>query len=464
MLRPLAILYLLCFVARVSFGQGSPYANLSFYHFLDSISTNAYIPYINERIHAADAAKQLYEKNRYRYFWSNTNLSGAVLFELQNASTHGLLSEDYHKTAIQRLKLINGLSENEIKMFTDVLLTDGLLLYFHHLRNGKINPHSLTPTLSSLDPDPLIEELTEGRISINGRQLLRNVQRYIPNFPIYRMLYNARADWVQKILDGGGQPCLDQIATIDVNLERLRWGPDKTEKRFLLINVAGFRLFLLENDIVTWETKVIVGNCDTPTPWISSHVEYVVFNPTWTVPTSIIEDDILPRVKRDVDYLTRNSYYLTDASGALLDPTLINWSSFNMDSLDFKIVQSPGPGNALGRVKFVFPNDQSIYMHDTPNKSLFNKQVRTFSHGCIRVEHPLELARLLLNDDVLYSEAAIDEIVSTGETRTITLNPPGQIMLTYLTVSIDANGQVLYHDDVYKLDNSLLRLLKQPIQ
>ena len=462
MVRPLTILSIILITASVGIGQRLSDASLNLSELLDTIVVHPELPYINEPIHSAEIVKELYGSNSFKYFWNNKNLAGTALFELQNASTHGLLPDDYHLTAIQRLTLIDGLTNKEKKLFKEILITDGLLLYFHHLLKGKIDPES--NGLSHLDNQEVLLELLEENEPSSGKAILHSLQQHLPNFALYRLLYNTRADLVESFVNETDPDCLNQIRTIDVNLERLRWQPITAEDKTILVNVADFSLSVLEKEKVTWESRVIVGNCDTPTPNISSYIKYIVFNPTWTVPQSIVEESILQHIQQDADYLTRNSFYLVDEEGALLDPDQISWHNFTIDSINFKIVQAPGPNNALGRVKFFFPNNEAIYMHDTPQKELFDRQIRTFSHGCIRVEHPLRLAEILLDDTKMYSKDKINEIVKASVTLSLKLAPPLQILIIYLTASTDTSGEIVFHEDVYDVDEVLFRLLKMPIQ
>jgi murein L,D-transpeptidase YcbB/YkuD len=463
MARLMAVLLIWVFATGASFGQGSEVTGYYFPDFLDSLITYPHLPYINERVHSAQIIRSLYEKNGYRYFWSNRSLAVAAINELRKASTHGLLPDDYHINAIQSLRQSGGLTVRRRQMLTEVLITDGIILYYHHLQNGKIDPSRKPLALSTPNLDSIVVRIMEGRKVVNGRHILKKVKQATPDQFIYKSLYNARADLHQNVVNGGGRLFLDQIAILDVNLERLRWWPD-AGKRLIFVNAADFRLYLLENNRKNWETRVVVGKLRTPTPWISSRIEYVVFNPSWTVPASIIEETLLPEIKKDGDYLSRHAYYIHDTLGALTDPESINWQSITIDSINFSIVQSPGSSNALGQVKFIFPNDHSIYMHDTPDKDLFDKNVRMFSHGCIRVEQPLVLARYLLDNNTNFRVKGINAIILSGVTQKISVVPPCPVILGYLTVSAEAGGKVKYLDDVYWLDQPIMQLLHQRIK
>ncbi len=165
------------------------------------------------------------------------------------------------------------------------------------------------------------------------------------------------------------------------------------------------------------------------------------------------------KMKKDQTYLDRNHYYLADRSGNKIDHSQIDWEAMTIRTFNYYVVQEPGPHNALGRVKFMFPNKYAIYLHDTPSRSLFDRSSRAFSHGCIRVQDPLRLAEILLDDQENYSLEKIEEIIKEGELTNVSLKTPKKILLAYLTVGINSSGQLTYHEDVYSRDPDLYQAL-----
>lgn len=193
-----------------------------------------------------------------------------------------------------------------------------------------------------------------------------------------------------------------RVRQLLINLERARWLTKDFGQRYLIVNLADFRLRAIDGGRTVLDMRVVVGLPYRSTPVFSDEVTYVHFNPYWNVPPSIAKKDILPRVKRDPGYLVRRSIRVfSDWSGNAreLDPWSIDWSRFNSSYFPYKLRQDPGPQNPLGRVKFMFPNKYSVYLHDTPSRGLFDHPVRAFSSGCIRVEKPVDLAAFLLGDD-----------------------------------------------------------------
>ncbi|SDL92338.1 Murein L,D-transpeptidase YcbB/YkuD [Catalinimonas alkaloidigena] len=250
------------------------------------------------------------------------------------------------------------------------------------------------------------------------------------------------------------------IDQVRVNLERARWVLGHLPDSFLVVNIAAAELYLVYDRQRVWQTSVVVGKTATKTPIFSSHITRVVFNPTWTVPRSILREGLWADIRRNPAYLAQQRM-VVQARGQTLDPTTIDWSTYSPSTFPYSVVQRPGPNNALGRVKFYFPNPYHVYLHDTPSKELFARSPRTFSHGCIRVEHPLELARLLLQDSVRWSAAAIDQVVQDGATQQVALSRPLHVLILYWTCDAQPDGRIRFHQDVYRRDPAVLQALNQ---
>jgi murein L,D-transpeptidase YcbB/YkuD len=254
-------------------------------------------------------------------------------------------------------------------------------------------------------------------------------------------------------------PVEDRIDQIRVNLERARWLLHDLPRRFILVDIAGFQLALFRDGAPVWTTRVQVGKPFRKTPVFRSDIKYLVFNPTWTVPPGILTKDILPAVKRDAGYLSRKKLRVVDRHGKAIDPATVAWSRYPGSPFPYQLVQGPGPDNALGRVKFIFPNPHLVFLHDTPSRSLFDQPERAFSSGCIRVEKPLELAALLLQDSKDWNEARIDQVIESGETSTVFLPEPVPVLLLYWTTAVDDQGQVRFKKDLYDRDARVLKAL-----
>jgi murein L,D-transpeptidase YcbB/YkuD len=255
----------------------------------------------------------------------------------------------------------------------------------------------------------------------------------------------------------------DRIDQIRVNLERARWVLHEVKGDLVLVNVAGFDVAYFRNDEPVWTSRVIVGRPYRETPIFKSTITYVVFNPTWTIPPTILVKDKLPIIKRDPGYLKRNNIRVLDARGREVDPYAVNWNQYGAGRMPpYQLRQDPGEDNALGLVKIMFPNPHMVYLHDTPSKSLFDKDERTFSSGCIRVEKAFELAERVLDDPERWNARTMAEVVASKKMQTVNLARPVPVLILYWTAQPRADGQVIFHSDVYGRDPATLAALDSP--
>ena len=253
-------------------------------------------------------------------------------------------------------------------------------------------------------------------------------------------------------------PIEKKIEQLKINLERARWVLDDIGNNVVLVNIANFKLFYLIDSIREHQTKVMVGTYYNQTPVFRSRMKYLVFNPTWTVPYSIATKELLPKIKKDPDYLADRNISLLNRSGKVIPQSSVDWSIVTPQLFPYTLRQEPGPGNALGQVKFIFPNKYAVYLHDTPSKYLFVKEERAFSHGCIRVQNPLELAEVLLNDEK-WNQEKIQEILHQKKEKVVHLKKPLDVLLLYWTCGFMENGDIFFIKDVYNRDQRILSAL-----
>ena len=250
----------------------------------------------------------------------------------------------------------------------------------------------------------------------------------------------------------------DRTAQILVNLERLRWQADELGETHVSVNLPDYRMRVVSQGAVLHEARVIIGTPKNRTPLFSDRITYLEFNPFWNVPRSIFGEEILPQLREDPGYLAANNYKLLSDWGGdstELDPFGIPWDQVTAKGSPFRVRQEPGPGNALGLVKFMFPNHHSVYMHDTPAKSLFGKTRRAFSHGCIRVQHPEQFAQVLLG----WSDEEVQAAMETPERRIVSLAEPVPVHLTYYTAWLADDGTLQFREDPYGNDPLLAEAL-----
>jgi murein L,D-transpeptidase YcbB/YkuD len=252
----------------------------------------------------------------------------------------------------------------------------------------------------------------------------------------------------------------ERIDQIRVNLERLRWVVRNLDDDFVVTNIASFQTFLVRGREIVWSARSQVGRPYRETPVFTAKIKYLQFNPTWTVPPGILAKDILPAVKKDIGYLATKNMDLVNRDGDKVDPATVDWSQYGSGRMPpYQFVQRPGPTNALGRVKFIFPNSHFVFLHDTPSKALFDRTERTFSSGCIRVENPFEFAELLLDDPRKWNPESIQALLDSEKPQTIFLKEPLTVMLLYGTVGLLDDDVVYFYNDIYGRDGRVLESL-----
>jgi murein L,D-transpeptidase YcbB/YkuD len=247
-------------------------------------------------------------------------------------------------------------------------------------------------------------------------------------------------------------PLADRIRQLRVNLDRGRVLLQDLPDEFVVVNIAGFTVYFVRGQQIVWHARVQVGKPYRRTPLFRSEISHVVLNPTWTVPPGIIEQDILPAARRDPATITRKGLRVFDAQGQELDPASIDWSRYHGGHIPYTLRQDPGPANALGRVKLMFPNPYFVYLHDTPSQAQFERAGRALSSGCVRVENALELTELVLGDPERWNAASFASAIEHGETRNVSLAKRVPVLLTYWTAWVDPQGRMNFRRDVYGQD------------
>lgn len=253
-----------------------------------------------------------------------------------------------------------------------------------------------------------------------------------------------------------------RIAQIRINLERYRWFVNALEPTYVMVNSADFHLHYVENGRNRWETRVIVGQPSRETPVFRATMQGITFNPKWVIPPTILAKDALPALRKSASYLRHKKLKVLDLNGNVVNPESVQWSQYSAADFPYHLQQSAGDDGALGRIKFLLPNKHIVYLHDTPNKELFEKTTRAFSSGCIRVENPVDLAELVLQDRSRWSRPKLLEAINTGQTRTVSLKKPIPVYILYLTAE-PKGDDLLFRDDVYHRDDKVLKALNKPV-
>jgi murein L,D-transpeptidase YcbB/YkuD len=263
----------------------------------------------------------------------------------------------------------------------------------------------------------------------------------------------------EKSLRFLNQSFRDKMDVIALNMDRLRWVSPNYSDNYIVVNVPEYKMRVYDGNKQLFEMKVIVGAPSRPTPIFSEQLEHIVFSPTWTVPTSIIRDEIIPHLKKDSAYYSDKNF-LFFKNGTEIDPTLENWAEEKINPYLYRVVQNPGSDNSLGSVKFMMPNNLSVYLHDTPNHRLFAKDYRALSHGCVRLNEPAKFAEYLLRDQRGWNSERIAKAMSDSIPSTILLKKHYQVNIEYCTAWVDEAGLVNFREDIYGHDKVQLRHLR----
>ena len=254
------------------------------------------------------------------------------------------------------------------------------------------------------------------------------------------------------------------IGQLKVNMERYRWLPLQVTEKYVIVNIANFKLDLIAGSDTLISMRVVVGKDPRKTPVFNEQISYIVFSPSWTVPNTILQDDIIPELLKGPEYLEKKNMKLLRHDGSELVYSEIDWSTITKNNFPYTVRQNPGPTNALGRVKFMFPNTYDVYIHDTPSKGSFAREERDISSGCVRVERPFDLAVLLLSDSPEWSPVNIRNAMQQEKEQIVRLKIPVDVVLIYLTAWTDGKDRIQFRKDVYKRDEIVLGALNQKLE
>jgi len=456
-----------------------------------------------------------YEDRQFQPAWTPSALD-SLLEAIRASALDGLEPGDYHLEALvpARATLAAADPPPAARAAADLVATDALIRLGYHARFGKVDQQRIfgnwnfTGPLTDADPLAVMQQ------AIASSKVAEAIESLYPQHPFYRALKTALARYREIGVAGGWAPIaggptlkpggsdprvpavrrrlaiegyLAQDAAADaspqydpaladavsgfqtrhglaadgsigagtlaalnvpvgaridqlrINLDRARAVMHDLPRRFVVVNVAGFTVYVVDGDWPVWDSRVVVGKPFTETPIFRAKMTYVVLNPTWTVPPGIMAKEIRPGLRRDPNYLAKKG---------------LEWQNG-------QVVQPAGPKNALGRIKLIFPNPYHVYLHDTPSRALFERSERTFSHGCIRVQKPVELGVQAL-DDPAWSAQALEAAIATGRTQTVSLRQPLPVLVLYWTATVGESGTLYLLDDPYKRDPATLAALDAP--
>jgi murein L,D-transpeptidase YcbB/YkuD len=447
-------------------------------------------------------------------------LSGEMISILSNAAYYGLDSAEYNVTGIKKLmEHVEATDDKDAKnkLFAqaDLALTDAYFRFASHVSNGRLDRETLErkPVVISkelmqhLERSLKKDHITESITALEPKQadyvyLRKGMENYLKTVPLtrdsvsipdpdkdsagcYALVKNILID--QRYLDTNKQKndsslviALRQFQTqhglepdgkagantraalsvstyerykqLAVNMERWRW-QDEWGTQYIFVNIPAYHLKAIKDNKKDMELRVIVGKPVTPTPEVSSKIENMITNPFWHVPQSIYSKELIPELQENGSaYLAKHSYKVFDKNNNLVDPASVDWGTPG----EYRIRQDGGSQNALGRIKFNFKNKFDVYLHDTPSRSLFAKETRSMSHGCVRVQNPVELANYLLKEDNNeYTGEDIEKLIAAGQNRHINIKKQVPIHIRYFTSEASSDGRVYFYRDVYNKDKEI---------
>lgn len=348
-------------------------------------------------------------------------------------------------------------------------LKAGLAHYRKIAENGGWTPVPDGPKLSPGDIDPRIEAVRQ-RLQVTdpllgptegpaARKFDSMLKKAVMDF---QRQHGLATDGIigRNTLRALNIPISEKIISIRINMARWRWQEHDLGEKYVLVNIAGFNLQAVEGEEVVLDIPVIVGEDQHQTPVFSDSIQYMDVNPFWNIPPSIAKNEELPALRKNSNHLINRHIRLYSdwqADAVELDSSSINWHTVTEGEIaGYRLRQDPGPWNALGKIKFIFPNPYSIYLHDTPSHNLFGRIRRNFSHGCIRVSDGLGLALFLLREQrERWPIEEFEEIYNSEERKVITLATPVPVHITYLTTWVDKNGRIYFNRDIYDRDAKL---------
>ncbi|HEY5618349.1 MAG TPA: L,D-transpeptidase family protein [Vicinamibacterales bacterium] len=402
--------------------------------------------------------RSFYESRGYMPAWIDGDRSTPhvedLIQQFRNSELHGLDSAAYPIDEFERIR-----HASQTMMGTrfdaahvpelDTKLTYGYLRYAADLVGWTSTPSALSRSwLAQPKTEDLVARLVR---AIESNRVRDSLEQLAPTHPQYKGLQAALARERQQLTG--------QADRIRMNLERWRWAPNDLGDSYVLINVPTYTLQVMEGEKPVLAMRVIVGKPDTPTPLFSDEMTYIVFSPYWNIPENILRAETLPRAAKDPDFLNRNNIEVVGTSGPV-DPWSIDWSDESTTS-SLRLRQRPGPDNALGLVKFIFPNHFSVYLHDTPTEKLFVRNARTFSHGCIRIENPVGLAQYVLRDQPQWSAPRIAAAMHARREQHVRLKHPLPVHIGYWTAWVEPDSSVTFTDDPYRLDEAHARIMER---
>lgn len=429
-------------------------------------SSFGYCIVASDTLYNTSLVGSFYQFNDYQLGWKDYLKQSGKLTSLikiiERCEEDGFTPSDYHLACIKEAEQKNKLTSEE-QGNLDLLLTDAFLMLALHHYTGKVHGKGMNQDWECFYNDVNLPQLIWS--AVQSDSLEQTLQSLRPVYKEYYMLQNRLIRYSALASHYPDSVLLQkEMIKIKLNMERWRWLPKEKNSAFVLVNIPAFQLFFYETDSVALTMKTIVGKPDNKTPAFNCEMSYIVLRPHWNIPTSIARKELLPKILEDTSFLAKNHLLITktwhDTDTKYINPVTIFWDSMTISNFPYKLKQASGYWNALGQVKFMFPNQFDVYLHDTPTHSLFQENVRTLSHGCIRVEKAGKLVAAVMKDDSFLDTKNYGMQYKENERKALPKKIP--VFINYWTVWPDENSIIVF-DDVYNQDDKLEKaFLKKP--
>jgi murein L,D-transpeptidase YcbB/YkuD len=486
------------------------------------IESNPKLIFGSDTLLAKDEIFNYYSENDYQPIWINDsalNTKGEdMLWLIENAYNYGLLPEFYSSKEIHKYK------DTSI-FKTELLLSNSYLLYITNLNIGFLDTitmqyawkkdsvdYNWNDKLNDVKSTKDIKKLVLSYQPKNWEyvQLQKGLEKFVNNYPLdtihfkipkfkddsvkcyqvtkqslllhhflndstvndsvylkklkeFQLMNGLKDDaivgtWTGKMLELSNY---DRFYKAMLSLEKWRWKKaEDFPERYIRVNVPAFQLKFWDHNKVIATHRVVVGKFDTQTPEFHAKLRRMVTNPFWHLPYSIASTEFLAHAKKDTSYFSKKGYKVF-RDGNEVDPKTVDWNAINKTNFRYRVRQDGGNGNSLGRLKFLFPNPYSVFLHDTPSKRLFSNDVRAYSHGCVRLHRPFELGEAILKIDENNTPSdSLVPIINRGEQKVIELKHPFEVYIEYYTASADSSGNIIFHPDIYNRDERFLKNIK----
>ncbi len=417
----------------------------------------------SHKLHCTASVQYFYDQNKNELVWTDgsglTRQAVELVSFINGALGRGLDPDEYHLDAITQLESDSLIKDDRKRI--DVLLTDSYLNLFRHLSQGRLDSTgTVRRDFSGITDSAAVLSLTEALGDATVRQKLEQRE------PLTTQYVSMRDTLTLLVSSGASDSVtLARKRILALNIERLKRYPERPS-RYVYVNIPAFLMYVIENDSVVFESRVIVGKQASQTPELHSVIKSFIIYPYWHVPRGIATKEILPLVQKDSAYLFSHNFEVLDRFNEVIPSETIDWASLSEDYFPYTFRQREGRENSLGIFKFVFNNSYGVYLHDTNGPRLFRKEKRAMSHGCVRVQRAADFAKYLVRDDSVYTTADdLEQYLGLKERVQIKVMNPIPVYVEYATSEF-RNGRINYYADIYdrdrQIENALYALQSSP--